>query len=240
VGTEVLELAFRWAHVVAAALWVGLTWTAAWVLPRPLRESSAARLAGWLRSSALAAWLGGAALLFLLHYSGAYAHFLEDGAPPSAGDWVAPFLALGAAYAIYELPVSLGEKRGAKAVAEVGPLALLAAAVAFSAWLEARGASRRAVMVHVGAFLATGMLGNTWLRIAPALRGGAGALLRTRHGARVFVPLFLVMVSSDEPSLAGLEPWLGALAGLLGAGYLLGWWIERALPLGPTGQSGRL
>jgi uncharacterized membrane protein len=86
------------------------------------------------------------------------------------------------------------------------------------------------VIVHAGAFLATAMLANLWLRIGPMLRTGADDLRRARHNARLSIPVLVLMASSDQPSLIGPEPWLGTLGAILGVGYGLGWWVERALP----------
>ena len=228
-GGETLELAFRWAHVVTAVLWVGLSYALAWVLPRPLDRELAARLGPWLRWSALAAWAAGAALLFLLYYSGAYAYFADGGERPASAEWLAAFAGIGVGFLIYDPPVAwAGRRQGAWA--EVGPVLLLGAALAFGAWLEGRGVSRRAVIVHAGAFLATAMLANLWLRIGPALRAGTDELRRARHNARLSIPVLVLMASSDQPSLIGPEPWLGTLGAILGVGYGLGWWLERALP----------
>jgi uncharacterized membrane protein len=228
-GGEILELAMRWTHVVAAVLWVGLTYVLAWVLPRPLDRGLAARLGPWLRWSALGAWLAGAALLFLLYYSGAYAYFADGGELPASADALAAFAVLAAGFVVYDPPVAWAARRGSGAGAELGPVLLLGAALGFAAWLEARGVSRRAVIVHAGGFLATAMLANLWLRIAPALRAGTAELRRARHNARLSVPVLALMASSDQPSLLGPGPWLATLGIVLLVGYGLGWWFERAL-----------
>ena len=226
-GGEILELALRWTHVVTAVLWVGLSYALAWVLPRPLDRELAARLVPWLRWSALAAWLAGAALLFELYYSGAYAYFADGGEPPESADWLAAFAVLGAGFLFYDPPVAWSARKGGSWT-EIGPVLLLGAALAFAAWLESRGVSRRAVIVHAGGFLATAMLANLWLRIAPALRAGSDESRRARHNARLSIPVLALMASSDQPTLIGPEPWLTALAAILGVGYGLGWWLERA------------
>jgi len=228
---EVLQLALRWVHVVTAVLWVGLTYALAWVLPRGAEAGPDARAAAWLRYAALAAWSSGASLLLLLYGSGSYPYLLDGGRTPVAADWLPAFLGLGAGFLAYEPAVAAGLPRGSTALAESGPCLLLVATLGYAALLERAGLSRRALYVHAGAFLATAMLANVWLRTGPTLLRGEGhALLRLRHNARLSIPLLLLMVAVDQPGLTGHDPWQASLGGVLVLGYGLGWWLERALP----------
>lgn len=234
---EVLQLALRWTHVVAAVGWMGLLQALAWALPErapaALGPEARRRLAAWVRVAAALSWLVGLSLLFLLYYSGRYLYLLEGGEPPSAVDWLPALAATLVGAALHEL-IAGGARRvlgsGAEALA---PWAVLASAVAVAAWLEARGVSRRAMYVHAGAVVATAALALTWSRVAPALARGEPATAPARRAARLAIPVVLLMLAVDQPALLGHDPWPLALGAVLGAGWLVGGWLGRAVDDGP-------
>jgi uncharacterized membrane protein len=235
---EVLQLALRWTHVVAAVGWVGLLQALAWALPErataALGPEAGPRLAAWVRLAAALAWLVGLSLLFLLYYSGRYLYLLEGGEPPSAVDWLPALAATLVGAALHEL-IAGGGRRVLGPVAEaLAPWAVLASAVAVAAWLESRGVSRRALYVHAGAVVATAALALTWSRVAPALVRGEPATAPARRAARLTIPVVLLMLAVDQPALLGHDPWPIALGAVLGAGWLVGGWLGRAVDDGPA------
>lgn len=213
-----VELACRWVHVAAAALWVGLTWCEAWILrPVPVPDPERARrLDAWTRWSALVTLLFGATLLFLVYYGPRTAYL--TGARPEPGEWVPAFLALGAGFAAYDVLARLPGRLEA-----LGLGAFLGLALLFAWSLERRlGFSPRGVYVHAGAFLATTMAGNAWRQ---GLDARARAR-RARHNALFSLPVLLLMVGVGQ---AGLFAWgvLPTLAAVLVLSALAAALLER-------------
>ena len=230
---EVLQLSLRWTHLVAGVLWVGTTYALAWVL-HPLgrlldrdEPDAARRLSAWLLLGSAAAWLTGASLLGLLYYSGRWPYFLESGVRPSVNAWVSAFVGVLLAAPLAAVTARLG----GRSAGWLSPLLLLAGALGLAWWLEQRGVSRRAMHVHAGAFVATGMLAWVSGQLAPSLAAADWERARRalRHSARVSIPLLLLMVSVDQPILTGHDPWPLSLGGVLALGYALGLLIERGL-----------
>jgi uncharacterized membrane protein len=213
-----VELACRWIHVAAAALWVGLTWSAAWIL-RPAGAPDAERerrLDAWTRWGALVTVLAGATLLFLVYYGPRTAYL--TGARPEPGQWMLAFLALGAGFAAYDALARLPGRLEA-----LGLGAFLGLALLFAWSLESRLAfAPRGVYVHAGAFLATTMAGNAWRRgLGPAARAR-----RVRHNALLSLPVLLLMVGVGQ---AGLFAWgvLPTLAAVLAISAMAAALLER-------------
>lgn len=180
------QLSFRWAHAVAAVVWLGMLYAAAWVhapataalepaaRPRAVSEL-APRTLYWLRWSAAWAWFTGVCLLFLLYYVGGQGLFFRAGArldrfEPLPTEWGPPFAALFVGFVLYDALFRFVGARGRAAGWLCGAL-WGALAVGFHAWLTARwDVSYRAGFVHVGALFGTVMAGNVWVRIWPAQR----------------------------------------------------------------------
>jgi len=230
-----VEVACRWLHASSAALWVGLTWCEAWVLlPPPRAEATDAlpRLAAWTRWSALVALLAGVTLLFLVYYGPRTAYLTGAQAEPAA--WLPAFLGLAAGFVVYDTLTRLP--------ARWDPLLLAAffgAALLFALGLEQRlGFSPRAALLHAGAFLATAMAGNVWLRPAGGENPTSRAR-RARHNALFSLSVVMLMVGVDQTGLFvfGVLPTLSSvfLASALAAALLraLSRWQGASEPGGP-------
>jgi uncharacterized membrane protein len=217
---DVVELAARWVHVAAAALWVGLGWWDAWVLAAAQGSGSAGldrALGVWLRWSALVAVGFGAVLLFLVYYGARTAYL--TGAQPEAGEWMSALIAGLCGVALYDV--------GARALAraDLAAQGLAAALVLAFAWFCERrlGFSARGTYVHAGALLGAFMASNVWTHIAPA-NGGPRSAQRARHNAWFALPVLALMPGVGQAGLFGYGA-LPTLAVLLA----LAWVAERAL-----------
>jgi len=216
---DLIELATRWLHVVAAAMWVGAGWWSAWAL-RPLRARDAeapssagvdAALGAWLRATSAAAAGLGVVLLFLSYYSPRTANL--TGAVPEAGDWMTALIVLLVAVGAYDA--------GARLLSSVdlAGQALGAAITLGFAWFcaERLGFSARATHVHAGALLGAMMGNNVWMRIAPARDGEARLVpsARAAHNAWFALAALALMLGAGQPGFVGLPvlPTLGAVLG---------------------------
>lgn len=242
-AVDLLHAALRWLHVGAAVFWVGAAFAFGTLRRRveKLPDESARRgialaaypgLLGWMRWGAALTWMLGFVLLFLLYYRApllldtaeldpARLEFLlqQDGRP-SPRAWIPGFLALLAAFPLYELSVRF--LRGTLSLWLGMPL-WFAAAIGLSCLLESEsGFSNRAVFIHIATYLATAMAANVWMRIWPAERAAllaraagevpdATALalsrIRQRHNAAMALSVLLLMLSTHHTSLYSDTPW---------------------------------
>ncbi|MBM3990984.1 MAG: hypothetical protein FJ298_08250 [Planctomycetes bacterium] len=240
---DLLHAALRWLHVGAAALWIGSAFAFGTVRRALERSSDAAArrrtalatypaLLGWLRWGAAYAWMLGFVLLFLVYYRAALLldapeldpshvqRLLQIDGRPTSRAWIPGFLALLAAFPLYELCVRF--LRGTLALWLGLPL-WFALAIGLSCVLESEsGFSNRAVFVHIAAYLATAMAANVWIRIWPAERAALLALAageqpdaaalavsrqRQRHNAAMALSVLLLMLSPHHTSLYSDTPW---------------------------------
>jgi uncharacterized membrane protein len=196
---EILDLAVRWVHVVAATLWIGNSMLWNWIdrnLEKPddphaigkiwLLHSGAfyrmektlhvdgaiANRAHWFKWQAYTTWLSGALLLAIVYYAAGGALLLATDSPLNGTSAIA----VGAGLIIIAWPLYdlLWRSPIARAGVVSGLLAL-ALILALSYALIAVF-SGRAAFVHVGAMLATIMAGNVRMIIMPAQRQMSAAV----------------------------------------------------------------
>ena len=192
---ELLDLAFRWVHVVAGIMWIGnsLLWN--WMdrnlePPRESREGVAGEiwllhsggfyqvqkdLAGWDRArplhwfkwQAYTTWLSGAALLVVVYYLSGGALLVDASvADLSAGAAVAIGVGvIAGGWVAYHFALGRVVDRAGAMGALIGLLAVVAVAFGLT-----RVFSGRAAFLHVGAMLGTLMAGNVWRVIMPSQR----------------------------------------------------------------------
>ena len=201
---ELLDLALRWIHVIAAIMWIGnsllFNWLdrnlaaaakprgrsagAAWLLHSggfyyaektfALDDGVDMRAVHWFKWQAYTTWLSGAALLALLYYHSARSLLVAPDAPLGAGQGIALSIAV------------LGGGWLLYDVLWNSPLKRTpraAAALCFAlllvlAWGLTQVFTGRAAFLHVGALMATIMAGNVKLHIMPAQREFVAALER--------------------------------------------------------------
>lgn len=249
---DLLQLSFRWVHVLAAVLWIGFSFWLDWVwtsFARGLEPASArpvllgllARTLFWLRWGALVAWLTGVSLLMILYYAGPY--LTQTGARPTLAEWGPIFLALFVLFGGYDVVFRYLGRRGV--MEWICGLLWAAVALGFGHWLEARGVPNRAIFVHVGALFGTVMVANVWVRIWPCRRRMLEAARlgtpadprdqemaqgRSRHNVLMSIPLLMLMLGADQPGLTGTGagwPWI--IGGLFAIGGCVGWMIYASL-----------
>ncbi|TDJ69952.1 MAG: hypothetical protein E2O39_10725 [Planctomycetota bacterium] len=231
--SEHAQLSFRWIHVVAGVLWIGILYYFNWVngaflatldgdTKKKVIPELMPRALFWFRWGAAWTWLTGVALLFVLYYVGDYGYFFSNmsenaGMKPAFGDWIVPFGSLFVGFLIYDILFKM--LKGGAHTAGVVIWGLLAVGVA---WFltGSQEMSSRAAFIHVGALFGTAMAANVWMRIWPAqkriitaIKNGeapdpadpAMAGLRSKHNTYMSVPLILMMVSVDQPAITSAD-----------------------------------
>jgi uncharacterized membrane protein len=189
---EILDLVFRWIHVIAGIMWIGnsLLWNwidrnllpaepgkegEIWLLHSGAFYRMEKNLAGWDRArplhwfkwQAYTTWLTGAALLVVVYYASGGALLVD----PAVRD-LTPVQAVGVAagsivgaWLAYDLVLGRAISRMGRMGAVAGFALVLGVAYALTHLL-----SGRAAFLHVGAMLGTLMGGNVYRVIMPSQR----------------------------------------------------------------------
>jgi uncharacterized membrane protein len=239
--SELLNLIFRWIHVLAGIMWIGHLWFFNFVNAQVAKTYTPEgkkqvlpellpRALYWFRWGAAYTWVSGLLLLVLVYWLGG----AMDAAfqPHAAGGLGLVLIVIG--FAVYD---QLWKNVKSEQVAAVISFVLLAV---FTVALT-RFMGGRAVYIHVGTLLGTIMAANVWMRIWPSQRKiiagvkgiapapdpsvAALAGLRSKHNTYMSVPLVFTMVSNHFPSVYGSDlAWLWLL--LL---VLIGWAATKFL-----------
>ncbi|HEV2149041.1 MAG TPA: urate hydroxylase PuuD [Longimicrobiaceae bacterium] len=200
---ELLDLVFRWVHVIAAIMWIGnsLLWNwidrnlepsrqgregvqgeiwllhsgAFYFMEKDLRGWDRARPLHWFKWQAYTTWLTGAALLVVVYYASGGALLVD---PAVADLSPAQAVAVGAgtivaAWLAYDLVLGRALSRMGRTGAVVGVALVLGVAYGLTQVL-----SGRAAFLHVGAMLGTLMAGNVYRVIMPSQRRLVSAVER--------------------------------------------------------------
>ena len=243
--TTVLESLFRWTHVVAGILWIGLLYFFNWVnsafAPTLDAESKKKvvpelmpRALYWFRWGAAWTWATGVLLLALVFYHGKLA---MESQPPawSAGAYVMAAVTFLGVFVYDILMKSLG-KSNLKAAVAIGYVLIVVVIYLFQHWA---GFSYRGTAIHTGSLFGTIMAFNVWYRIWPAqqkiiraIKDGQApdaalvslAGLRSRHNTYLSIPLVWTMVNAHTTWAAGANAWI-----YTSGAVLLGWWIGSML-----------
>ena len=213
---NVVESSFRWVHVVAGVLWIGLLYFFNWVnsafAPTLDAESKKKvipellpRTLFWFRWGAAYTWISGLFLLALVYYHGKAV--LED---PVTGSfttmtWVGLAIALLGVFA-YDILVKTA--LSSPQAAFFGGWIL--ASVYYYFARDIADMSYRGAAIHTGALFGTCMAFNVWYRIWPAqqkiitaIKNGQApdgdlvklAGTRSKHNTYMSVPLIFTMIS---------------------------------------------
>ncbi len=242
-GVEVL---FRWTHVVAGVLWIGLLYFFNWVnsafaptmdaeTKKKVVPELLPRALFFFRWGAAYTWIFGVFLLVINYYAGPY--MTTDGVNPEFGTWIQAFVGIIVGFLVYDvLFKTLGKAQHA-----VATVVWCAIAIGFAWYLiEMLGCSERGAFIHVGALFGTAMAANVWMRIWPAQRRIITAIkngekpdaadpalagLRSKHNTYMSVPLLLLMVAVNQSYiLSSFNPYL-TLAVIL----VIGWAATKAI-----------
>jgi uncharacterized membrane protein len=241
----ILESLFRWTHVVAGILWIGLLYFFNFVNSAfvPTLDADAKkkvvpelmpRALYWFRWGAAWTWAMGVLLLLLVFYHGGAAF---EGTPEWTASAIVMMLVPYVAPFIYDAVMKgLGKSNMKAAIA----LCFVLAAAYVYLMANVAGFSYRGMVIHLGAAFGTIMAFNVWYRIWPsqrqiiaATKGGTApdaalvslAGTRSRHNTYMSVPLVWTMI--NQHTTWASNPTWGWI--LLMALVLLGWWITSML-----------
>ncbi|MEZ4270310.1 MAG: urate hydroxylase PuuD [Myxococcota bacterium] len=236
--SEWLNLIFRWVHVVAGIMWIGLLYFFNFInghvaatfdadAKKKVVPELMPRTLYWFRWGAAYTWITGVLLLGIVYYMGGI--MVDADSTMSVG--AATGIGLGllvVAWAIYD---TLWKAMAKNEMAAVIISYALTVGVAFALTNLFSG---RAAYIHVGAMFGTLMAGNVWMRIWPAQRriiaatkagtapdanDGAIAKLRSKHNTYMSVPLVFMMLSNHFPSTFGSTMNWVILAVMIAAGW---------------------
>ena len=241
------QLTFRWAHLLAGVIWIGILYFFNWInghfaatldgeTKRKVVPELMPRALYWFRWGAAWTWITGVLLLFVMYYvreTGFYFDAAHEGDyKPTPAQWGIPFACLFVGFLVYDnLFKFLGSKGKEAHAASVVIWGIIAVGY-FMLMTGSLDMSARAGFVHVGALFGTSMAANVWMRIWPAqqriitaIKNGeapeaadAGlAGLRSKHNTYMSVPLLFLMVSVDQGHF-GDPAWL-ALALILAVSW---------------------
>jgi uncharacterized membrane protein len=193
---ELLDLAFRWVHVIAGIMWIGNSLLFNW-LDRNLRPATrgAPELYGdiwllhsgafyfvektsldgqpmpkplhWFKWQAYTTWLSGVALLAVVYYLGSRS-LLTDPAKAVLSPGIALLVAVGSIVAGWLAYDLLWRFVAPRSATVAGALSVIAFVALVYALTHLL--SGRAAFLHVGALLATIMAGNVAMTIMPSQR----------------------------------------------------------------------
>lgn len=242
--TELMNAGFRWIHIIAGIMWIGLLYyfnfmngaitatfdaeTKQKVVPELMP-----RVLYWFRWGAAYTWISGFLLLGVVIYMGGVALPGDSdlGIGAALGIGIGMLLVGWVLYDFFWKAMAKQEK--------IAAAISWAAAVGIAFGLSMVFSSR-AVYIHIGSLFGTLMAANVWMRIWPAQRriiaaikagnapeaaDGAMAKLRSKHNTYMSVPLIYFMISSHFPSVFGHDlslVWLGLI-------ILAGWGMTKLM-----------
>ena len=218
---DTLNALFRWLHILAGIIWIGMLYFFNWVngpfagtldaeTKKKVVPELMPRALYWFRWGAAWTWVTGVLLLTIIYYHGGL--LFEGG----VGDWgrggalialtfLAPFL--------YDALQKSGLGKDPKLFGTLCFVLVALVACLMGAW---GGFSYRAVSIHIGTLFGSTMAFNVWFRIWPAQQtiikavkeGTApdGALVsmagtRSRHNVYMSVPLAWTMINQHTTTV---------------------------------------
>jgi len=239
--SPILEGLFRWAHIVAGIVWIGLLYFFNFV-----NAPFAAKMDGgtkkvvvpelmpralfWFRWGAAWTWLTGVLLLLLVFYHGGVVF------DPGRGWGFGAILMIAVTFLIALLYDALFKSPLGKDLRVGAAIGFVIVALVILGFILIGGFGYRGYVIHTGAMLGTIMAFNVWMRIWPAQQKiiratkdgtppdpGVVALAgaRSRHNTYMSVPLVWTMVNQHTVTFANPLTLLAAI--------LVGWWAVYLL-----------
>ncbi len=236
---NLLESLFRWTHVVAGILWIGLLFFFNWVnsafaptmdadTKKKVVPELLPRTLYWFRWGAAYTWITGVVLLLLVFYhTGIVRENTEAGL--TTGTWIFFALTFALVFAYDAL---------AKGPMKPLPNAFWGGVIGTAIWVFVLGViggfSFRGVAIHLGTLFGSSMAFNVWFRIWPAqqkiitaIKNGeapdadltALAGLRSKHNTYMSIPLVFVML--NQHSTWAASPSLLWLPAVVAVGWLV-------------------
>ncbi len=237
-STEILQVLFRWIHIVAGILWIGLLYWFNWVnipLGAALDGDTKKKMIPELIPRSLfffrfaAAWtfVAGLLLLALVFYHGGL--MFEQGMD---GWGVKSIVMLAVVFLFFPVYDAIAKSPLGKDIRTMGAIGFVLVAAVVYAMIDWAGFSYRAYNIHIGVMFGMIMVANVWMRIwpaqkkiIPAVKEGtppdaalvARTAQRSRHNTYLSVPLIWTMINSHT-----VVPGANSPLWLLGA-ILVGW-----------------
>jgi len=244
---EVLDALFRWMHILAGIIWIGMLYFFNFVngpftatmdadTKKKVVPELAPRALWWFRIGAAWTWVTGVLLLGIVFYHGG---LLFD----ADGTWGAPaFVMIALVFASPFVYDGLQKSALGKDPKVFGTLCFVLVAIVATLMAKWAHFSYRGVTIHLGGMFGTIMAFNVWMRIWPAqqviIRAIKGdgpaappelapfAALRSRHNVYMSVPLIFAMINQHTvtvPTRLGIPGDYSFLTFLVAVG--LGWHI---------------
>ncbi len=242
---DTLGALFRWVHIAAGILWIGLLYFFNFVyspfsmtLDGETRKKVVPELMPrglfFFRWGALYTWVFGLILLGFVFYHGGLMFDQAESSGWGVGGYVmlaVVFLGFG----VYDQLAKSALGKNPKVFALIGFVLIALVIYLMIAWA---GFSYRAYVIHTGAMFGTIMAANVWMRIWPAqkkiiaaVKSGAApdpALValgatRSKHNTYLSVPLIWTMIDAHTV-VPGADSWLYLLVAVL-----IGWFIVMQL-----------
>ena len=247
---DIVESLFRWAHVVAGIIWIGLLYFFNWVngpfaatlepeCKRKVIPELLPRALFWFRWGAAWTWVTGLLLLTVVFYHVKGSDEVTHNATLWAGE--ADSRTIGIALIVFTFLSMHVYDILVKTVFKTTQIQFVVGIIWATAWVyllqEVGGFSYRATTIHLGAMFGTWMAFNVWFRIWPAQRriitaiknGDAPAPadpalagLRSKHNTYMSIPLVLMMVAQHKP-------WMADKIWMVGVMVAVGWIVCRML-----------
>jgi len=248
---DLINAVFRWGHVIAGVLWIGLLYFFNWVngpfaaqLTAETKQAAMPELLPralyFFRWGAAFTFLTGVGLLGLVFYMNGGEQMMD--AESTADPKTLMFTGLGVIFVGAGLYDAMWKALQDKEELAVGiSFVLLCGMIYYLS--EMAGFGKRALYIHIGAMFGTAMAMNVWMRIWPAQRkiitaikageapdGAWGAIagLRSKHNTYMSIPLIFVMLNEH---MVALRPFTDAawesLIGVIVVGWLFCFWVYK-------------
>jgi len=246
---DVLQLIFRWAHVVAGITWIGHLYFFNWVNgPFSAKIDAATKKAVvpelmpralyWFRWGAAWTWFSGILLGGLIYYHGKQVFDTDYQQTSNPWLWLAVVLViLAVGFVVYN---AIMKAIANVVVANIIVLALFAGVYFL---LEKVGHfGGRSLYIHTGVIFGTMMALNVWMIIWPyqkkiitAVKNGEApdaalvktAGLRSRHNTYMSVPLIFAMISNHYPTMYSNPYRDVCLTGVIAIGFFIVWLLYK-------------
>ncbi len=242
---DLLQVLFRWSHIVAGILWIGLLWFFNFVngpfqgtmdgeTKKKVNPELLPRALFFFRWGAFWTWTFGVLLLIWVYYMGSI--MFDAGSAGWTGGAYAMIVFILVAPFIYDyLAKALGKNGQVWFI-----VAYILSVAAMYAFIYVGGFGYRAYVIHTGALFGTIMAYNVWFRIWPGQKKIIGGLksgnpadagtvamagARSKHNTYMSVPLVWAMINAHTAAPAASSPiWLAAVI-LVGWGFV--WWMYK-------------
>lgn len=245
---DILSILFRWLHIVAGILWIGLLyWFNLVNIPfaatmdgdtkKKVVPELIPRALYFFRWGAVWTWATGFLLLLLVFYHGQQM-FPSQEQSWTLGSWVM----LAVTFFMFFVYDPLAKSGLGKDIKVFGVVSFVIIGIVVYAMYAFAGYGYRAYQIHLGAMFGTIMIMNVWMRIWPsqkkilaAIKEGSApdpalaalAGQRSRHNVYLSVPLVWTMINMHT-TVVGEDQWWAILGVVALAWGFVGWVYDKS------------